>query len=430
MRIAKRTNHRRLWSGAAVAALLGVLALVLLAWLVVIPATRVQAVATVTTQASATLSADTAGGAYTALAGPVLQEGAAGDVSGGVGSTIVLSPPGGFEFNPAATVTVSVSPTTAGGVKIDDNAGCTSASASETAAVAAGTITVYLCTASTTPSTITWSGIAVRPTSGGPFDTGLCGVPTFPSGNIIHIGTAVILGAPTFGVLTETSGAPTSIVVTTPLGNGTVNSIVGPMTVCVEDQFGNPAVGAPMTWGISSVPAGATCQELIASDATTDGQGNAFTSLRLGHLDGNYQVSASSGAAGPTTDVSMASGGPGALCATPTFTPTNTPTPSAETPTPTPTPSAVPGEVDLVVLAAGCNPVASTYPNDTPIGDIAAAVSPSYALFSIWELDAGAWRGYSALYPELAELSEVNFLDVLFICMDEPGTLERPLFSY
>ena len=63
------------------------------------------AAATVTTTADATMSADTAGGTYTALNGPVLSEGSAGDISLG---TITLNVPGGFRFDPAAVVTATV----------------------------------------------------------------------------------------------------------------------------------------------------------------------------------------------------------------------------------------------------------------------------------------------------------------------------------
>lgn len=447
MRIPGHQKRSYTWRWTAALGGLAVVTFALVMALVVAPAMRVQAAATVTTLASRTLSADTAGlapgsGVYTALTGPVLQEGVAGDVSGAAGTTIVLTAPVGFEFNPAATVTVSVSPATAAGLKIDDNVGCASPSASEGAIEAAGTITIYFCSVSTSPSTITWSGITVRPVGGGPFDAGPCGLATWPSGSITHTGTAAIAGAPpTYGELAESSGAAATIAVQVPLVNGLVNAVVGPMGVCVEDQFGSPAVGKPMTWSISSYPAGATCQELLAPDATTNDFGLASTLLRLGHLDGNYQVSASSGAAGPTTNVSTASGGPGAACAPPvppTSTPTATATPSSPTPTPTrtstptatgtpptATPTATP-TMESVSLVVGCNPVASTYPDNTAVTTIAAAVSPSGALVSIWKFEAGIWRGYSPYYPEYSDLSEVDFLDVAFICVDTVGTFQRP----
>jgi len=453
MRIPGHQKRSYTWRWTAALVGLAVVAFALVMALVVVPAMRVQAAATVTTLASRTLSADTAGlapgsGVYTALTGPVVQEGAAADV--GLGS-IILSAPAGFEFDTSATVTVSVSPTTAAGTKIDTDPLCGSADASEPAVVAAGTITIEVCTASTTASKLTWSGIKVRPISGGPFDAGpTCMAPVnFPSGNITHTGTALIAGAPpTFGVLAETSGAQATTVVTGVLPNGPVNAIVGPMIVCVEDQFGSPAVGAPMTWSISSYPAGATCQQLIAADATTDGLGWASTALRLGHLNGNYQVSASSGSAGPTTDVSTASLGPGAACAPP-VPPTSTPAPATNTPvatntpaatntpvataTPTPGgPTATPttGPLESVALVVGCNPVASTYPENTAVTTIAAAVSPSGALYSIWYLNTatGRWLAYSPYYPEpqYSDLTEVDRLEVIFICVDTAGSFARP----
>ena len=76
----KRSLHTGWWAAVTVIAGLTILALVVATWFVV-PALRVQAAATVTTLASATMSADTAGtapgsGQYTLLTGPVLQEGA------------------------------------------------------------------------------------------------------------------------------------------------------------------------------------------------------------------------------------------------------------------------------------------------------------------------------------------------------------------
>src|SRR3954469_22624347 len=52
-----------------------------------------------------TISADTTAGTFTALTGPVLSEGATGDIGAG---TIVLNSPAGFEFDTNSAVTVAV----------------------------------------------------------------------------------------------------------------------------------------------------------------------------------------------------------------------------------------------------------------------------------------------------------------------------------
>ena len=110
--------------------------------------------------------------------------------------------------------------------------------------------------------------------------------------------------------------------------------------------------------------------------------------------------------------------------ATPTSTPTATPTASI-TPTPTPTTTAM----ESVALAGGtCNPVASTYPDDTPIATIAGAIAPSSILTSIWWFDAFGltWYGYSPQAPQASDLTEVDRLDAFSICVSSAGAWSRP----
>jgi hypothetical protein len=98
-----------------------------------------------------------------------------------------------------------------------------------------------------------------------------------------------------------------------------------------------------------------------------------------------------------------------------------TPTPAGPTPTPTPLP---PG-METVVLAAGCNPVASTYPNETAITDIAGAVTPAASLVSLWKFEDGGWLGYSPDFPQVSDLAKTDFLDVVFACVNEAGLFVR-----
>jgi len=114
--------------------------------------------------------------------------------------------------------------------------------------------------------------------------------------------------------------------------------------------------------------------------------------------------------------------------ATATPTPTVTPTPTAVgSPTPTPTPTT--GAMESVALVAGCNPVASSYADATPIATIAGAVSPSGILISIWKFDPGTstWLGYSAQAPQASNLTQVDRLDAFFICVSSAGTWSRPI---
>jgi hypothetical protein len=145
-----------------------------------------------------------------------------------------------------------------------------------------------------------------------------------------------------------------------------------------------------------------------------------------------------------------ATGIPAGPVITPTFTPTNTPTPGTPTSTPTatgtpptstPTRTATPvpgaatatpttGPMESVTLVGGtCNPVASSYADATPIATIAGAVSPSGILISIWKFDPGTatWLGYSAQFPAQSDLTAVDRLDAIFICVSSAGTWSRPL---
>jgi hypothetical protein len=125
--------------------------------------------------------------------------------------------------------------------------------------------------------------------------------------------------------------------------------------------------------------------------------------------------------------VTCGEGGP-----VPTLTPVTSPTATPGGPVPTPggpvaTPTPLPPGYEAVDLAAGCNPVASTYPNATPIGTIAAAVGPAGNLNALWEFEGGVWLGYSPAYPQASDLTASDLLDVVFMCVMGPGQFGRPI---
>jgi hypothetical protein len=82
--------------------------------------------------------------------------------------------------------------------------------------------------------------------------------------------------------------------------------------------------------------------------------------------------------------------------------------------------------LDLVV---GCNPLASTWPDATPVDTLANAIAPPEALDGIWAFDAnsGTWKGFSPAAPEASDLASVNELDAIFVCMNAVGTVSRPV---
>lgn len=111
-------------------------------------------------------------------------------------------------------------------------------------------------------------------------------------------------------------------------------------------------------------------------------------------------------------------------------------TPSASqnvsvTPTATSTPGPLEATEDVHLRGGVCTPVFTTYPNGTPIPTIAGAVSPPGMLQVLWDFESGTWMGYSPLFPEVGDLTEVNFLDVVFLCVGGSGpnaaTFTRPL---
>jgi len=54
-----------------------------------------------------------------------------------------------------------------------------------------------------------------------------------------------------------------------------------------------------------------------------------------------------------------------------------------------------PGATEDVPLQAGvCNPVATTYPDNTPTGTIAGAVTPAGMVESLWQFEGGVWTGW------------------------------------
>jgi len=112
---------------------------------------------------------------------------------------------------------------------------------------------------------------------------------------------------------------------------------------------------------------------------------------------------------------------------TATGTPTATVTPGGETATPTATGTVTPGDVETVALVAGCNPTAWTGTNATPIATIAGAVSPAGILVALWQFEGGVWLGYSPEFPDVSDLTTMDRLDVAFICVNAAGTFSRPI---
>ena len=89
---------------------------------------------------------------------------------------------------------------------------------------------------------------------------------------------------------------------------------------------------------------------------------------------------------------------------------------------------APPDMTEQVDFTEGCNNVTLTWVNGTPARAVAAAVSPPEAVIAVWRFDAAAQRfvGFSPLLEAPSDLTAVNRLDAVLICLREPAVLVRP----
>jgi hypothetical protein len=268
---------------------------------------------------------------------------------------------------------------------------------------------------------------------------GLCGI--YLAGGNGDLVPAAMLAGPTISAITY--GGGTSFTVA-----GAAASAIPGSTV--EIFVASNDVPNPCLLAHAAAPTGeGSC---LVGQAVADGAGAWSATV---HSIGGYSiVTTQTNAAASTSEFGTSFGAPagpsGASCGLPAPVATSTPSPAptattAPTSTPagsaTPTRTATPvpgaatatpttGPMESVTLAGNtCNPVASTYPDDTPIATIAGAVSPSANLLSIWWLDAasGRWLGYSPQFVAQSDLTAVDRLEAIFICVSSASTWSRPL---
>jgi len=260
------------------------LATVLLAVLLPVPVALADA--TLTTPASASISVDTASpggnGAYTTLTGPVITEGAPGDIT--PGGNVILTAPANWEFQAGSSVTVTKG--------IAAGTACPLTVTSPVTATAS-TITTTL---GGSPSTaadrcvLSFAGIKVRPTT--------TNLPNTDTITISYSGSAAIAGlssGSSVGTLTAVAGAPVLTFTTQP-GTPTVSAVAfSPQPkVHVVDQFGHVRAGDSVVLSIKAGTgtSGATLS-CTATTVVTDGSGDAqFAGCKIDKAGSGYVLRA------------------------------------------------------------------------------------------------------------------------------------------
>ena len=180
------------------------------------------------------ISADTTGGTYTALTGPVIAENAGNDMNTG---TIILNAPTGFVFDtggiaPTVLVTCTASCANSANNFNDLPSGSTIATTRTASTI---TVTITASTQGQTRNSLTWQDVRVRPSAGAPL----------ASGNITKSGTLSISGVTNdvtnLGTLTEVPGAKNKLAFTTqPSATASINTdFATKPVIAVQDQFGN-----------------------------------------------------------------------------------------------------------------------------------------------------------------------------------------------
>ncbi|MGB6836259.1 MAG: hypothetical protein WBF66_00965 [Dehalococcoidia bacterium] len=84
-----------------------------------------------------------------------------------------------------------------------------------------------------------------------------------------------------------------------------------------------------------------------------------------------------------------------------------------------------------VNLSPGCNMTTLTFADGTDTATVAAAVSPPDALDTIWRLDnaTGTFQAFTPKAPQASDLTSLNLLDAVFICVDAAADITMPTVS-
>ena len=247
-----------------------------------------------TASATVTLTPATGGttiladGTYSTLTGPILTESMAGEL--GTGSIVIGVQQGqaDFSFNPG------VGDITVGG------AGCAGMTLTNVT-IAVNGIGVVIATPSTSPCTITWSGIQVKANHAVPLS----------SENLTAQGSANIPNAGgNWGNLVEVAAAPQLVFTAGPNGVETVNVNMNDPAILDQDAAGNPRSGDAVTLSISSGsgPGTLTCSSPLTQTTGPSGQ-LTWNGCKIDQ-SGTYRLHASTATAQADTGSFVVNGAP------------------------------------------------------------------------------------------------------------------------
>jgi len=88
----------------------------------------------------------------------------------------------------------------------------------------------------------------------------------------------------------------------------------------------------------------------------------------------------------------------------------------------------------VVGLAVGCNNVALTYPDGTPVGMVVSSIEPLGAMYAIWRFNPSpplpatrpTYEGFAPAAPQASDLESVGFLEAVFLCVSVSSTVTMP----
>ncbi len=105
--------------------------------------------------------------------------------------------------------------------------------------------------------------------------------------------TSLPYSAITFNTFANSGKAQNISILSGGCQSGFMNTVLAePFAVKLTDEFGNPVGGITVSWSIIESPTGSVWQELSKTSTSTNSDGEAYSTLTLGHKAGLYKVEA------------------------------------------------------------------------------------------------------------------------------------------